>query len=360
MPEKKDLRSSGRKPEEKQETLRPTVIKPSGGDTQTPTISGGAAKPKKLAGPTVIEVGASGARDPGARSSKIDRPPPRSPKVKGPTAISGVERRRIPVSLDDLRKLLPNAEPEILERALRLIETDVVEEETDRNAVLWGHRIQQDYSDLVSETLSLSQADVLKRVAGYVNRTMEILGSIDLMAICGIAGSTGVLGHYLKIMTKKIDTPEELEAARVELDQLVKLMGAALEDLLILKEKLERHSSQIGEIGDESEAAALGAEFLSAYLRSSEPRLSRHFLERSMSLTQTAVQIRGSISMRDTQIEQPLRLIGTIQNVALVMMPGWLGSIASLTTLARERKPTPTEAGELAYQLRNILQQLQT
>ena len=64
---------------------------------------------------------------------------------------------------------------------------------------------------------------------------------------------------------------------------------------------------------------------------------------------------------RDEQIEQPLRLIGAIQNVALVTVPGWLGSIAGLTAmLAGKRKLTPTETGELAHQLGNILQQLKT
>lgn len=79
-----------------------------------------------------------------------------------------------------------------------------------------------------------------------------------------------------------------------------------------------------------------------------------------MSLTQTVAQIRSGASLREVQIEQPLRLIEAIQNVALVMVPGFLGSIAALTTmLDSNRKLTPTEAGELTYQLRSILQQLQ-
>ena len=59
------------------------------------------------------------------------------------------------------------------------------------------------------------------------------------------------------------------------------------------------------------------------------------------------------------QIEQPIRLIGAIQNVALVVMPAFIGSIASIATLGASKTTiSPTEAGELAYRLRDIISQL--
>jgi hypothetical protein len=187
---------------------------------------------------------------------------------------------------------------------------------------------------------------------------MALLASIDVAAVAGVADDLG-LGKYLGRLSKRIDTREELRAARREIDQLVKLIAAAMDDLLVLKAEVERSSRRIGELGDDVEASALAAQFLSTYLQRKDEELSRLLLERSMSLTQTALQIRGSASLRDSQIDQPLRLISAIQNVALVMVPGWLGSIASLTALGG-RKPTPTEANEIAFQLRKILEQLQT
>jgi hypothetical protein len=279
-------------------------------------------------------------------------------RVAAPTAIVGAERKRITVSLDDLKNLSPGTNPDVLARALHFLQAYVAEDASDRTVVLWGHQLQQEYATLVSEALARSQADVLTRVTVHLNRMMEILSSIDLVAVAG-ADHEGELGKYLKKMSKKIDTPDELRSARVELDQLVQLLNAALDDLLNLKVEIEESSHGIGQLGDDVEASALGAQFLSTYLQGKDEALSQRFLERSMSLTQTALQIRGSVSMRDSQIEQPLRLISAIQSVALVMVPGWLGSIASLTVLAG-RKPTPTEAGEMAFQLRKILQQMQT
>lgn len=293
------------------------------------------------------------------------RPAPRSPsstagsvRVTAPTAITGTERKRIPVRLDDLESLAPGTKPDVLARALRLLQGYVANDATDGTVVLWGQRLQQDYADLVSQTLARSQADVLTRVTVHLNRMMELLGSIDVAAVAGIADDDLGLGKYLGRLSRKIDTREELRAARVEIDQLLKLIAAAMNDLLDLKVEIERSSRGIDRLGDDVEASALAAQFLSAYLQGTDEDLSRRFLERSMSLTQTALQIRGSASLRESQIEQPLRLIGAIQNVALVMVPGFLGSIASLTALGG-RKPTRTEADEMAFQLRKILEQLQ-
>lgn len=286
--------------------------------------------------------------------------PAKTTAVAAPTAMPGVERKRIAVAASDLRKLAPAAESGVIEQAMRLLQTFVVETATDRSAVSWGYSLQKAYSDLVSQTLALSQSAVLRKADGYLRRMMDILGSIDLAAVCEV--EAGIVGKYLRKVTKKIDSPQELEAARAELDQLLSLMNASFDELLNLKDQLERHAAKIGKLGVEAEAAALAALYLSDYLQKEKATapLSQRFTERSMSLTQTLAQIQGGAAIRDMQIEQPLRLVAAIQNVALVMVPGLLGSLASLLTLMRNRKPTPTEAGELADQLRNILDHLQT
>ena len=336
--------------------LRPTVVSPPRGKSRTSN----AQSDVEALGATPVGSTPAGARkeniDVASKRHRLER---RTPVVAKPTAIPGVERKRIAVDRADLRKLSPQASPAVLERAIRLVETFTVGRAGVRQTVLWGHRLQQDYSDLVSRILELSQAEVLKRVNGYINRMVDILAAVDLEAVSGVATPAGLLGQYFKTANRKIDTPEELNRARDELDQLVRLMGAALEQLLALKENLEQHAREVGKVGDEVEASAIAAEFLSTYLRKGQPALSQRFIERSMSLTQTVAQIRGSASVGEMQIEQPLRLIGAIQNVALVMVPGWLGSIAALTAMLEgRRKPTPTETGELSSQLRNILQQL--
>ncbi|MBI2775738.1 MAG: hypothetical protein HYX57_00520 [Chloroflexi bacterium] len=325
----------------------PTVLKPplKGGGVAGRGVSSGGAESSPHPDPTVVGDQA--------------RPPARTGRVSAPTAIVGTERKRLPVSVEDLKKLAPDADPKVLAGALRFLGGYVAEDASDRTVVVWGNQLQRAYADLVSETLARSQADVLTRVTIHLNRTMEILRSIDLVAVANATRDGEGLGRYLGRLSKKIDTREELRRASVELDQLAKLMSAAMDDLLALRAEIERSSQRIDELGREVEASALAAQYLSTYLRDGNEGLSRRFLERSMSLTQTALQIRGSASIRESQIEQPLRLISAIQDVALVMLPAWLGSITSLTVLAG-RTPTPTEAGEMAFQLRKILEQLQS
>lgn len=360
MPEDKSIGPAPPEPEKGRGALRPTVIDPGNARSRPAANSGsGASGTRPLVSPTVIERAVGGA--PTSRPARIadQTAPRRLPAGAAPTAIPGVERKRIPVDIADFRKLSPQTRASALEGALRLVETFVPGRDDDRQAVLWGHGLQQDYSNLVSRTLEFSQADILKKVTGYIGRMTDILGSIDLEAISGVAPVAGRFGQYLKGMNRKIDTPVELQSARLELDQLVKLMGNALQELLSLKETLAKHARQIEAMGDKVDAAALAAQFLSEHLKEGQPALSQRFLERAMSLIQTLTQIRGNASLREAQIEQPLRLIAAIQNVALVTVPGWLVSIAGvITMLESKRKLTPTEAGELAYQLRNILQQL--
>jgi len=359
MPAENDAQPPGRNAERKKSAPRPTVVHPPSRDDAPPDAAADVAEPAESPRPTVMQPRSSAAGHMRAQHPAVDEPGPVPPPVTTPTAVRGIERKRLPVGLDDLRNLSPGTKPDVLERALQMLQSYVVEDGTDRDTILWGNQLQRDYADLVSEMLSLTQADPLIRVGGYLNRMIEILKSIDLAAVSATATESSI-GKYLKKMNRKIDSPEELRGARVELDQLVGLMSAAMDDLLDLKEKLQQSSGRIDQIGDDVEASALSAQFLSTYLQDKEKKLSQMFLERSMSLTQTALQIRGSTTMRETQIEQPLRLIDAIQNVALVMVPGWLGSIASLTVVTQGRKLTPTEAGELTYQLRKILEQLET
>lgn len=323
-------------PDRKEDRLKPTVFVPP-------------AKPQRL-NPAAARIGPATA---------AEKQPAARPAPDTPTAIAGVERKRIPVQAKDLRQLSPGVDNRVVELALRDLAGFVVEKASERRAILWGHELQKSHGDFVNETLALSQTPILRKVEGYLVRMTEILQSVDIMAVCGYDDS--VFGGYLKGVNAKIDRPEELGTARVELDQLVGYMDAALEELLKLRQKLETHGGKLDEIATEVEASALAALFLSQHLREDKPSVAQRLLDRSMSLTQTLAQIRGNRTIRDVQIDHPLRMIGAIQNVVLVTMPDFLASIASVISLAaRKASLSQTEAGELNYKLRDIINRLAT
>ncbi len=317
--------------------LRPTVIGAPGASLRTP--AGAAPQAQDVLSPT-------------------RRVPAATPVVRQPTAIPGAERKRIEVAVSDLQALSPGAAAGVYQQARALVGAFVVDKASQRKAILWGHNLQQVHGDLVTEMLALARSPVLRQVEGYLARMMDILGSIDLMAVCGHGGDS-LVGRLFQGINSRIDTPGELAQAQAELEQLLALMGGALDPLLDLKDRLLRLSGSMEGTAAQVEASAIGALFLSERLRQDDATLAQCFVERSMSLTQTLVQMRQAGSTREIQIEQPIRLIGAIQNVALVVMPAFIGSIASIATLSASKTTiSPTEAGELAYRLRDIISQL--
>ena len=317
--------------------LRPTVIGAPGASLRTP--AGAAPQAQDVLSPT-------------------RRVPAATPVVRQPTAIPGAERKRIEVAVSDLQALSPGAAAGVYQQARALVGAFVVDKASQRKAILWGHNLQQVHGDLVTEMLALARSPVLRQVEGYLARMMDILGSIDLMAVCGHGGDS-LVGRLFQGINSRIDTPGELAQAQAELEQLLALMGGALDPLLDLKDRLLRLSGSMETTADQVEAAAIGALFLSERLHKDDAALAQCFTERSMSLTQTLAQMRQAGSTREMQIEQPIRLIGAIQNVALVVMPAFIGSIASIATLSASKTTiSPTEAGELAYRLRDIISQL--
>ena len=317
--------------------LRPTVIGAPGASLRTP--AGAAPQAQDVLSPT-------------------RRVPAATPVVRQPTAIPGAERKRIEVAVSDLQALSPGAAAGVYEQARALVSAFVVDKASQRKAILWGHNLQQVHGDLVTEMLALARSPVLRQVEGYLARMMDILGSIDLMAACGHGGDS-VVGRLFQGINSRIDTPGELAQAQAELEQLLALMGGALDPLLDLKDRLLRLSGSMEGTAAQVEASAIGALFLAERLRQDDAALAQSFVERSMSLTQTLAQMRQAGSTQELQIEQPIRLIGAIQNVALVVMPAFIGSIASIAALGASKTTiSPTEAGELAYRLRDIISQL--
>jgi hypothetical protein len=318
-------------------------------------------------GPTRLRPTVIGPIAPGQKTSRrpADRASPpvsehATRPVVAPTAIPGVERRRIAVTVADIARLSPGVAPAVAATAVRLVEGFVVEGARDRTITLWGHGAQQEYADLVARTLDLARADELGRVRAYVTRMIDLLGAIDLPVICGIGRPAGVFDRLFG-GTGRIDTLCALEDARAELDQLVRLTAAALDPLLRLRDRLSEQARRIEATGGDIEAAALAAGFLADHLSITQPALSQRFLERAMSLTRSVAQLRGDDPLRAAQAEQPLHLIAAIQEAVLVAMPAWLSTIAALTaTASGARSPNPTEAGELQHRLQTILQQLKT
>lgn len=332
-----------------------------------PTVIGGQGDGSRGPSPTVMPSTMPAAPHAPAKtvttipSSPLPDPKPEAPPVTGRPKVIGTVRKRIEVDPAALRSQNPAAKDGVIEEAARLIRMTSVEGSNDRLAIMWGHDIQLSYGKLVSECLALSQTEALSKVSGHVNRMLAILESIDVRGVCGLDGD-GALSRLVKRATKRVDSADELKRAQAELSQIIKLLEKRLDALLELKDKLDRVSGEIDRIGDQIEAHAIAAAFIADYVGKEEQpvsELSPRFSERSMSLTQTLEQIRSSRSMREIQIERPLQLITTVQQVALIMVPALIGSIAAIAAmLGGNGKPTETDADEVGDQIGKVIAEL--
>src|SRR5690606_5063504 len=111
---------------------------------------------------------ASGRSSERAATQERGAPQPSAiPRLEKPTAITGTERKRVPVEAGDLRQIALGVDNRTVEQAMRLIASFVVEKTNERKAIMWGHDLQRSHSELAAETLALSQTPTLRKVEGY-------------------------------------------------------------------------------------------------------------------------------------------------------------------------------------------------
>lgn len=268
--------------------------------------------------------------------------------------IRGTTPERLEVKADELLALSPAARKTVIARALELLQQVNIAKLSDRKAILWAQDLQQYYGRQVTEALAVAQSQAFQKAESHLLRFTSILKSIDVMAACGHTGA-----GFLRNFNSVIDTPEELAGARLELDQLAKLMNEQLAELLALRDRLLAHRRITEGLAEDIESASLAALHLSGCLRIDQPDISRHFTERSMSLTQTLAQIRANAPVNDLQAEHLVRLTNLLQQAVLISLPDLLASIAAISQLShRTSGVSRTEADELKYKIDTIAQTL--
>lgn len=275
-----------------------------------------------------------------------------------PTAMPGHERKRIPVTVSELGIIGISLDQAVLEGARKLVEKFDLDSANDRVAVLWGSELQANYGKLVNETLALSQSTVLSAASKHLGRMIEILDSFDFVKMCAEPANESRVARFFRKSSASRQASDLANAER-ELGQILTILGSLLDPLLKLKSEFENVSRSINALGAQIEAHAISAAFIADFMVKNGGHHAEKLLERHTSLLETLDQIRSSEKMRAAQIEQPTRLIGVVQHVALVMVPSWLPSAVLLRkALEANRRPTETELSVLGDQLAGIVNKL--
>lgn len=266
-----------------------------------------------------------------------------------PTAMPGTTPERLTVSPDDLRRLAPKARPATLEAAAALLTRLIPAHLSDRDALFWAQDLQEAHAALVNDRLELLRAPDLREVPVHLARLKALLGRFDLTALC----SKGLLSAAFRKASRVIDTAEEIAAARIEINELLTLLTAALEGLAALKSRLEAQAVALQALEAQVEAAVIAAAYLA---EAAAPHLSRSFQDRRHSLGLTLLQIRTGQAQHPVEASLPARLVVAIQNIALVALPAWLESLAQFQArLKSSHAPSLTEARDLTYRLADLM-----
>jgi hypothetical protein len=294
-----------------------------------------------------------------AARSKKPAPPssPPAPASAQPTTIAGVKPERFQVDVDELHQLAPTASQEVRARALRLLQALTVNMLTRHRAQRWGQEAQQACQDRFGRGAVPASAPFVDQARAAVSRMTDVLGAIDLKAVCGHAKG-GLLGGLARTMSRQVDTPAKLADAVDELRSLLQGLDADVGRLLALKDGLRQRAGGFEQIQLELEAATLAARFLSSRLAGNEPAVAQQFAECSLSLAATLAQSRQGDNAYQTHIRRPLQLIDAIQNVALTRLPAFINELAALQALAKSGQAFPAEALNMSYRLRDIIHQL--
>ena len=337
--------------------MSPTVIPSSGngGGVKPTAIPSGTPTPTK---PSVIGGGSTPTPKPTAMpATTLPLAPQPLANVSAPTAMPGKTRKRLPVTREELqRKHRPK--DSVLDRSIAIIQITDQDSITMNVAVRWGQELQEQHNTLAGEILNLAQSEVIQAVTENLNRMMEILGNINLQRVFE---ETSFVTRALRKASSEIDTPDELDSAMREIEQLKNLMRARTDELLALREKFEQNSKTTEDLGDEIEASIIAALELAEYIKNEPSRveISTCLQERADGLTQTLAQIRAGGSMRKIHIDQPLKLTTLIQQVVFNTLPTWMGNASTmLLALQGKQKPNPTEISELGRTLKSIISNL--
>lgn len=274
----------------------------------------------------------------------------------GPTSMGGQVCERLHVTADELLKLQSTSQQPVIDKAIAILRQVIVSNLKDTDAILWGSGVQKAYGDAASRGLKLAQADVFNKAEEKIARLIEILGSIRLDRV--FVESRSMLTRFIRRSSKEIDTPEELKEARVEVQQLVDRLTKKIDVLLKAKTEVEEFSSEVEALRVDAAAWSVAAAYLSGRLKLTSPDLAQRLADRADSLTATCAQILADGTIRKMQVERPMQLITTIQNVVLVTLPGIIAALAAIASASSSSRPTVTQLSDLQDQVTKAVEGL--
>lgn len=338
---------------------KPTVIRQDEGGVLNPPVSA-SQKPKPTVivnnpvkpQPTVIGGGETNARPIVVKPTPtVIAPAPVKPEgsmaIKNPSIIPGTVRKGFDVSTSDLGKVYPGASSEILTKVEMILKSTIVETLNTIACSQWGSKTQARYTELVSESLRLTSAQVVQDSIRHNIRLYELLEEI---AVSFQFKNSKVFQFW-----KKVQTPwEKLQSVRNELTQLREKLSRALPELRNTQSSLNDISLEFQKLVAELDAFSVSANYIADHLGSGDSR-SAHLLDQSVSLTKMIAHIQEGVILRTATVQEIDSIADRIQESVLSTLPAWIEK----ASLVLQRSSTnETERYVLRQGLEEIIQNI--
>lgn len=266
--------------------------------------------------------------------------------VNKPSAITGVARKGLEITKDELLRHFPGTADAVLEKAKQLLSEVIVEIISENNCLQYGIKKQQCYGELVEKSLKLSSHKSIQDSSHHIARLFILLQEVA-------STFKDDNGNGFAFWKKKDDPWEKFQEVYPEIGQLTALLNKQMPEIISIRAQLNAISLEFLSLLTELDASCVAAKFLSDQLSSStkQQEVSQCLLARSLSLAQTVVNIQQGVMTRESTVRDIDKLISRIQDSVLIRLPVWIEHISLF-----QSKATLTETD--IYSCRQELQEV--
>lgn len=252
-------------------------------------------------------------------------------KAASPSALPGIQRRGLDVSLEELRAKFPNAsEPEI-DRARGVLAGVMLASTGSATWLEFGQTVQEELAALVRERLDTVQQPTSRVAAQHLARLHALLSDV-LEAFEG--------GLFRK-------SPDAVwNSCKAEVQALEQLLRTANADLGLQIKALEKQKRKVASLALQLGATALAAD----YLAGTRADAAGLLVARLASLTGSQVLLREHATHLDHDILTVQELTTLVQAGVMVKLPAVYTQLAALTG-----KPNDTQRFLAAEKLTDVL-----
>lgn len=262
--------------------------------------------------------------------------------------MPGTVRNGIEASVADLERVCPRIPQRVIERARSILRGTFTDTLTSVTCSEWGMAAQQQYGELVEQSLAIMSDSRLESGIAHAVRLQALLTEI------GEAVEENASGGLLDRVWRRRNPREMLEEHKSEIDKIKGLLKGILPSLRNAQMHLEEINVTAEMLAAEIDAWSVSALYLADLLGQGVEHVD-DLLVQGRALMGTVASIREGILARRANAQQVNVLADRIQEVVLGSLPSLLEGI---TVRLIQKTLSPTDRRTIVEGVQEIINHL--